>query len=67
MLPWLTDFNDETYCGMWNIRLYDSNSSKWMTVTIDDQLPVVNNLFVLGSCNVKNQLWFPLLEKACAK
>ena len=63
----IADFDDKAYCGKWNINLYDTNSNEWINVTIDDQLPTVNNSLLFGSCCVKNQLWFPLLEKACAK
>ena len=55
--------------GRYDVRLFDPKNNVWADVTIDDRLPMGQGgdecRFTKPS--VENELWPPLLEKACAK
>ena len=64
---------DTTYTGMYAVRLY--KNAQWETVVLDDYFPALKDSVPQGNGNGAafahstgmDELWVPLIEKACAK
>jgi hypothetical protein len=50
--------------GLFQVRFF---KNEWLTVTVDDFVPVVNKTPVYGRCSDAREFWVPLVEKAYAK
>lgn len=58
------EINDE---GKYRIRIYSPEESKFVTMTIDDQIPCRPRGGPAFAQSVEGEMWVPLLEKAYAK
>ena len=54
--------------GKYCVRLFDGQKDKWVTVTVDDRIPVnAASMEAVYMKKVGNQMWAILIEKAFAK